>query len=106
MNYIQQAFKGQHQWWHYLIGFVIILIAWQFIGSLPLLIALIMAMMKSGNGLQNMPSEISELTNLLGQNTFLTLMLVSFLIGLIGLFFVIKVIHRKSRSSSFPITQL
>ena len=96
MNYIQQAFKGQHQWWHYLIGFVIILIAWQFIGSLPLLIALIMAMMKSGNGLQNMPSEISELTNLLGQNTFLTLMLVSFLIGLIGLFFVIKVIHKQT----------
>ncbi len=96
MNYIQQAFKGQHQWWHYLIGFVIILIAWQFIGSLPLLIALIMSMMKSGNGLQNMPSEISELTSLLGQNTFLTLMLISFLIGLIGLFFVVKVIHKQT----------
>lgn len=99
MDYIKQAFYAKHDAWRYIVGILLVIVAWQFIGAIPLLIALVMAVFKQGGDLNNTPSDIAGLTNLLGQNNFLLLMLISFVIGLIGLFLVVKFIHQQSFKS-------
>ena len=73
MNYIQQAYKGLHEWWRYLVGFIIIDIAWQFLGAIPLIVALFSAMGFEEIAKGNMPSDISFMAELLGNNLFLFL---------------------------------
>lgn len=99
MDYIKQAFYAKHDAWRYIVGILLVIVAWQFIGAIPLVIALVMAVFKQGGDLNNTPSDIAGLTNLLGQNNFLLLMLISFVIGLIGLFLVVKFIHKQSFKS-------
>ena len=90
MDYIKQAFYAKHDVWRYIVGLLIILVAWQFVGAIPLMIALVLAVVKQGEDLNNTPTDIAGLVDLLGQNSFLVLMLFSFLIGLISLFLVVK----------------
>ncbi|MBN2868034.1 MAG: CPBP family intramembrane metalloprotease [Flavobacteriaceae bacterium] len=99
MNYIKQAFYAKHDAWRYIVGLLLVIVAWQFIGAIPLLIALVMAVFKQGGDLNNTPSDIAGLTNLLGQNNFLLLMLISFVIGLIGLLLIVKFLHKQSFTS-------
>ena len=68
MDYIKQAFYAKHDAWRYIVGLLLVIVAWQFIGAIPLLIALVMAVFKQGGDLNNTPSDIAGLTNLLGQN--------------------------------------
>tara|TARA_R110002049_G_scaffold309289_1_gene520216 strand:- start:3235 stop:4188 length:954 start_codon:yes stop_codon:yes gene_type:complete len=90
--YIAQAFKNLHDWWRYLIGFIIILIVWQFIGMIPLGIAIGVKAFTTGE----IPTEIPEMINILGSNLFLFLMLVSFAVGLVGVIFTAKILHKQS----------
>ena len=90
--YIARAFNALHEWWRYLIGLIIIFIAWQLIGMIPLGIPIGIHMVKTGE----MPTDISRISEILGSNLFLFLMLLSFAIGLIGLFFSTKVLHKQS----------
>lgn len=99
MDYIKQAFYAKHDVWRYIVGLLIILVAWQFVGAIPLMIALVLAVVKQGEDLNNTPTDIAGLVDLLGQNSFLVLMLISFLIGLISLFLVVKFIHNQSFTS-------
>ena len=41
MDYIKQAFYAKHDVWRYIVGLLIILVAWQFVGAIPLMIALV-----------------------------------------------------------------
>ncbi|NRA93188.1 MAG: CPBP family intramembrane metalloprotease [Psychroserpens sp.] len=94
MNYIQQAYKGFHEWWRYLVGSIVIFIAWQIVGMIPLLIAMGIKMAQGAKlSLDNM---IYDMANMLGNNLFLFLMLTSFAVGLIGVFFSSKVLHKLS----------
>ncbi|WP_370226277.1 lysostaphin resistance A-like protein [Mesoflavibacter sp.] len=99
MDYIKQAFYAKHDVWRYIVGLLIILVAWQFVGAIPLMIALVLAVVKQNGDLNNTPTDIAGLVDLLGQNSFLVLMLISFLIGLISLFLVVKFIHNQSFTS-------
>lgn len=90
--YIAEALPQKPKLWKYLVGFIFVLICWQGIGSVPLTAALIM---ESG-GLDNLPTSIAGMADLLGANKFLALMLASFVVGLIGLFFFVKVVHKQS----------
>ena len=38
MNYIQQAYKGKNEWYHWLITIILVLIGWQFLGAIPLIL--------------------------------------------------------------------
>ena len=90
--YIENSQNGKPQLWKYLIGFVVVMIAWQLVGSIPLTAAVIS---KSG-GLENMPSSIPGMADLLGSNIFLALLLTSFIVALFTLFGFVKWVHKQS----------
>ncbi len=92
MSYIQQAYKGFHDGWRYIIGTVIIFIFWQFIGMLPLGIAIAVKVI----GGATFTEDIAGMSALLGSNLFLFLMLISFATGLVGVFFSSKLLHQLS----------
>ncbi|MDB2463009.1 CPBP family intramembrane metalloprotease [Algibacter sp.] len=97
MDYIQQAYKGLHDFWRYFIGVFIIFIAWQVIGMIPLGVAL--AVKIFGDTSVSMPTDIPEMSQVLGSNLFLFLMLLSFVFGLLGVFLSSKLLHKQSITS-------
>jgi membrane protease YdiL (CAAX protease family) len=90
--YLAQAFNTLHDWWRYLIGFFIIIIVWQTIGMLPLGAAVGIKAITTGE----VPTDIPQMIAVLGNNMFLFLMLLSFAIGLIGLIFTAKLLHKQT----------
>ncbi|WP_298778443.1 CPBP family glutamic-type intramembrane protease [uncultured Polaribacter sp.] len=94
MNFIQQAFSGKTDWYHWVLTILLVFTGWQILGVLPLLIA---AIMHSAS-----ISEFTEaaLTNFMSlgidKNLFLFLMILSFAIGLFFLFLGIKYIHKRT----------
>jgi len=90
--YITQTFNVLHDWWRYLLGVIIVFIAWQLIGMIPLFIAIGVKVMGTGE----IPTDIPQMATLLGNNLFLFLMLLSFAVGLIGLLVTTKLLHKQS----------
>lgn len=91
--YIEQAYKGFSESWRYMLGIFGVFVAWQFLGAIPLLIALAlkddgMAAMLSG--------DIGTMSEVLGPNTFLFFMLLTFAIGLVAVFVFVKYVHGQS----------
>ncbi len=93
--YIAQAFKGLHEWWRYLIGLIIIFFAWQLIGMVPLGLVLGIKVFETGE----MPTTIPQMSEALGNNLFLFLMLLSFAFGLLGVFLSSKLVHKQTITS-------
>ncbi|MEP2059111.1 MAG: CPBP family intramembrane glutamic endopeptidase [Maribacter litoralis] len=91
--YIEQAYKGLIDNWRYLIGILVIVGVWQFLGSFPLLAALAL---KEGGMSAMMSGSIGKMSEVLGSNTFLFFMLLTFVFGLIAVFLVVKFLHRQS----------
>ncbi|MFV9550941.1 lysostaphin resistance A-like protein [Algibacter sp. PT7-4] len=94
MDYIQQAYKGLHDIWRYIIGVVIVFFAWQLIGMIPL--GIVIAVKVLGNPSVNMPTTIPQMIEVLGSNLFLLLMLLSFALGLLGVLLTSKFLHKLS----------
>ena len=94
--YIENAFNVLHDWWRYLVGFIIIFIAWQLIGSIPLVGGVLYSVGIEGIQNNEFPTDIPGMAEVLGSNLFLFLILLSFAIGLIGTIFTSKVIHQQS----------
>jgi len=90
--YIEQGYKGLHELWRYAVGVLIIFMGWQFIGSAPLVLALFVKAMES----RDFPTDIPGISNLLGSNLFLFLMLLTFVIGFLALYFTVKFLHQQS----------
>jgi membrane protease YdiL (CAAX protease family) len=88
--YIEQAYKGFHEGWRYVVGIMSIFIGWQVVGMLPLMGTLI----TKSKG-QVMPTDISGMAALLGSNLFLFLMLLSFAFGLLATFLTVKLVHKQ-----------
>ena len=91
--YIKQAFNVLHEWWRYLVGFIIIFVASQ-LGTIPLLIAVIMKTYADGGNIFALEDEM-QLMTVLDSNLTLFLMLLSFAIGLLGLYIVVRYLHRQ-----------
>lgn len=89
--YIEQAYKGFHEGWRYVVGIIIIFIGWQVVGMLPLIGTLIVKSIGEGS----MPSDIAGMSALLGTNLFLFLMLLSFAFGLLATLLTAKLVHRQ-----------
>lgn len=94
MDYIQQAFHVLHDWWRYLVGLVIIFIFWQVIGMIPLMIFLGIEVVNGAD--MDILTDISKMAGLLGNNLFLFLMLFSFAVGLAGIIFTTKILHKQT----------
>ena len=91
--YIQQAFKFLNDWWRYVIGIVLVFIATQ-IGSLPFVGAAMFKVMSDGGSIDVLQDQ-NKLMTLLDSNLTLFLMLLGFAVGLLGLYYVIKYLHKQ-----------
>jgi len=87
--FIQQVFKFKYDFWRYLVGVLIIIIA-VIVGQFPLGIAIFM---EGGYEIVNITQ--NEMLQLLDSNLSLFLILLSYAAGLGGLFLVVKVLHRQ-----------
>lgn len=89
--YIEQGYKGLSDTWRYLLGIFMVFLAWQVLGSIPLIVAL----MKSDSLSAIVGGDIGVMADILGANTFLFYMLLTFAIGLICLFAWTVFVHKQ-----------
>lgn len=91
--FIAQAFKVKHEFWRYLVGSVVIIIA-STIGQLPLGGVVFFQAMRDGISMDS----INEKTmyTILEPNLFLFLVLISFAVGMLALFLVVKFLHKQT----------
>jgi hypothetical protein len=91
--YIEQAFKGLHESWKYVVGFIVVfVIATQIIGAMPLMGAIAYKTLETGN-MTDM-SDMSNVYSLFDSNTTLILILIPFVVGFVALFLWVKFLHK------------
>ena len=90
--YIEQAYKGLKDSWRYVIGTCLIIFGWQVIGIIPIGIAMTVKALEGGE----VPLTIPDMITAFGSNVFLIVMLLSFAIGLVAVFFTVKLLHKQS----------
>lgn len=88
--YIEQAYKGFTERWRYLVGLLIVFIGWQVLGGIPLIFALIL----KSDFMNSIPTDYGAMADILGLNLFFLLVLLTFLGGMVSLWFVVKFIHK------------
>jgi len=94
MNFIQQAYKGNKEWYWYLITMSIIFVFWQIIGVLPLGIV---AFLKTGNMSDFKIASRDGFASIgIESNFYLVLMLFTLIMGLVGLLMSIKFVHKRA----------
>jgi len=97
MNYIQQAYKGNNQWYHWIFTLILVFFGWQIIGVFPLTgvaISYSLDMNEFANAAQN-----NFMTLGIDKNLFLFLIIISFISGLLTLILGVKYIHRRTFKS-------
>ena len=95
--FIEQAFKVKHDFWRYIIGSLMVILA-SLVGQFPLVLAMIFkAMQDGGSGLENLNEE--SMYTMFDSNLFLFLVLISFLAAFIGLYFAVKNLHKQTMTS-------
>jgi len=94
MKFIQQAYKGNNEWSAYVVTIIILFFGWQLISIIPLIGV---AFYYADNMGEFMNSANDNFTSLgINSNLYLFLILLTFLGGLISLFFGIKQIHKRN----------
>ena len=97
MNYIEQAYKGKNEWYHWVLTIVLVFFGWQILGVMPLVMA---AAAKSENIAQFTEfAQDSFMTAGIDKNFFLFLMIFTFFMGMIFLFIGVKYIHKRTITS-------
>ena len=89
--FLEQNISKENPFWKYLIGSVIVLLV-SIIGQIPLLIVIGVKALEAGS----YPTTNEELLQFLEPNLSLFLILISFVFGLAGLYFVIKYFHKQT----------
>jgi membrane protease YdiL (CAAX protease family) len=97
MNYIQQAFKGNNEWYHWIFTIILVFIGWQILGVIPL----VMTAFASTENMTEFANAAANNFMTLGinKNLFLFLMLFMFAVGLVFLLIGIKYIHKRTITS-------
>ena len=90
--YIENALKVKNDLWRYIIGFIIIFIFTQ-LGSIPFVIAI---SSKVGLQVASNLDQLGMMTVLEDSNLTLFYFLLTFVFGLLGLFLVVKFIHKQT----------
>lgn len=93
--YIEQAYKGLSESWRFILGVFVVFGAWQILGGIPLLVALI----ASDAAGTLVTGDLGSMSEALGSNTFLFLMLLTFAIGLVCLLAYVALVHKQSVTS-------
>ena len=93
MKFIQEAYKGNNEWWVYIVTILLLFFGWQIIGIVPLVVT---AYYYAGSVEALFAASVDSFTSLnINSNLYLLLVIVSFLFGLIALFFGVKYIHNR-----------
>ena len=90
--YIAQAFQFKHEFWRYITGFFVVFIGSQFVGAIPLIIAVAFI------GLQGKTIDLDDqwaIFSAFEPNVFLLLMLIPFALGFLALIFWVRVVHNQ-----------
>ena len=95
MNFIQQAFKGKNDWYHWLFTMMVVFFGWQVLGVIPLGVA---SKFKDLEQLSKF-AEDNFMTAGLDKNFLLFLIILTFLIGLIFLCIGVRYIHHRTVTS-------
>jgi len=85
--FIEQAFRGKHDFWIYLVGSLIVALA-AVIGQIPLTVAIFLE-----NGWEASTMSQSQMMQSLDPNLLIFLLLLSFAVGFIGLKIALKYLH-------------
>jgi membrane protease YdiL (CAAX protease family) len=94
MNFIQQAFKGNKEWYWYLITISVVFVFWQILGVIPLAIV---AFLKTGNLADFERASLDAFASIgIESNFYLFLVLFTLIMGLVGLLISIKFIHKRA----------
>jgi len=94
MNFIQQAYKGNKEWYWYLITMAVVFIFWQILGVIPLSIV---AFIKTGNLAEFQKASLDAFGSIgIESNFYLFLVLFTLIMGLVGLLISIKFIHKRA----------
>ena len=91
--FIAQVFKYKHDGWRYLIGGLLIFTVSQ-LGQIPLIGAIMFKILSEGGSIADL-EDPAKLMTTLGSNLTLFLMLLSFAIGLLGVYLVVKYLHNQ-----------
>ncbi|MDR9400630.1 MAG: CPBP family intramembrane glutamic endopeptidase [Psychroflexus sp.] len=97
-DFFKNGFNGFHEWWRYVAGAVIIFIIWQ-MGQIPLIGAIMYKSYQDGIEMQVLLSPDNIMT-VLPQNLTFFLLLLSFVIGFLGIYFVVRFLHQQKILSS------
>lgn len=93
MNFIQQAYKGNKEWYWYLVTIAVIFVFWQIIGVIPIATV---AFLKLGNFAEFQEASLDGFASIgINSNLYLLLMLLTLIMGLVGLLISIKFIHNR-----------
>ncbi|MCL9804275.1 CPBP family intramembrane metalloprotease [Flavobacterium amniphilum] len=90
--FLEKAFTSQNQFWKYIVGTFIVIIA-SSIGQVPLMLAVMMELNDQGKNMFELDE--SSLMTVLEPNTTLFLMMLSFAVALLGLVLILKLFHKQ-----------
>ena len=94
MDFIQQAYKGNTEWYWYLVTLVVVFIFWQIIGVAPL--SLVAFSHLDGNLNEFMKAASDGFASIgINSNLYLVLALLTLIMGLIGLILAVKFVHQR-----------
>ncbi len=94
MEFIQQAYKGKNKWSSYLATILLIFLASQILGGIPMGIAAAYYTITSGSSIGG--DLIKSLLNMgINRNLLLVLIIFSFAMALVALLWSVKIIHRR-----------
>jgi len=93
MKFIQLAYKGDNQWWSYVLTLVLLIFGWQFIGVIPLLLVAVYY----AEDMESFYDSASDSFATLGidSNLYLILIILTFIGGLLALLLGVKYIHKR-----------
>src|SRR5699024_4839874 len=93
--------KTRHEGWRYMAGTLIIVLFWMLIGQLPLSVVLLSRVFQNPDLSSEIPHTTKGLMDAadLSPNLFTFLMLISFAVGMLGIWVVVKYLHHQSWTS-------
>ena len=95
MSFVSNAFIGKNSFIRYFGGILIIIFASQVIGAIPLAVTMAVKMFSGGGELNfDNPTDLSGLG--IDQNVNLVLLLIPFIVGLLGIWLVIRLLHGRT----------
>lgn len=90
--FIEQGVHSENKFWKYLVGSTLIIFA-SFVGQLPLLAGFLYEVVIKG---RHYPANNEEIMRFFEPNLTLFLILISFVIALIGVYYVVKYLHNQT----------